>query len=96
MPFELVETQKVTETIEALERRDQRKHRRVVKCLALLEQDPTYPSLNSHPYEAIEGPLGEPIWESYVENNTPSAWRIWWFYGPNTGEITLVDLVPHP
>jgi len=36
-----------------------------------------------------------------VENNTPSAWRIFWRYGPNEGEkgeiavITVVSIGPH-
>lgn len=36
------------------------------------------------------------MWESYVENNTPSAWRIWWFDGPGDEVITVVDVGPHP
>jgi hypothetical protein len=31
-----------------------------------------------------------------VENDAPSAWRIWWFYGPDRGEITVVNIGPHP
>ena len=36
------------------------------------------------------------VWESYVEQDTPAAWRVWWYYGPAKGEITVVDLGPHP
>ena len=36
------------------------------------------------------------VWESYVEQDTPAAWRVWWYYGPAKGEITVVDLAPHP
>ncbi len=36
------------------------------------------------------------LWESYVENKTPSAWRVWWIYGPADGQITIVTIGPHP
>lgn len=96
MSFALVETDQVAAAIAELECRDPKKHKKVIRCLAKLEADPTHLSLASHPYDEIKGPAGERIWESYVENHTPSAWRVWWFYGPNSGEITVVDLGPHP
>ncbi len=34
-----------------------------------------YPALHSHNYESLNGPNGEDVWESYVENRTPGAWR---------------------
>lgn len=36
------------------------------------------------------------MWESYLENNTPAAGRIFWSYGPQKGDITIVDIEPHP
>jgi hypothetical protein len=44
------------------------------------------------------GPKGEDVWESYVENNTPLAWRIFWCYTPDGGIqiITIVAITPHP
>jgi hypothetical protein len=96
MEFELELVRKVEETIEGLRKRDPRRHKRVVKCLAMLAQDPTYPGLSSHPYTSVRGALGETIWESYVENNSPSAWRVWWHYGSDHRVIVVVDLGPHP
>jgi hypothetical protein len=96
--FILLLTENVTATIADLERSDLGKYRKVVRCLAKLEQDPNYPSLASHRFETIKtlGPDREPIGESYVENDAPSAGRIWWFYGPDRGEITVVNIGPHP
>ena len=96
--FTLTLTDQVAATIADLERRDQRKHRKVVRCLAKLEENPNHPGLMSHKYETIRNLSlkQEPIWESYVENHSPSAWRVWWFYGPDDGEITVVDMGPHP
>jgi hypothetical protein len=77
-------------------KRDNRKYRKIVGCLAKIEQDPAYPGLHTHAFDAIKGALGEKVWESYVENNTPSAWRVWWYYGPLAGEITIYDIGPYP
>jgi hypothetical protein len=52
--------------------------------------------LHPHDYQSIPGPGGVPLWESYVENKTPSAWRIWWIYGPDDGQITIVTIGPRP
>lgn len=70
--------------------------KKVRKTLGLLELDPRYPGLNSHKYSSISGAAGEEIWESYVENKTPSAWRVFWHYGPNADQITIVSIAAHP
>lgn len=73
------------------------KLKKVSKALRLLEQvGPSHPSLQSHLYHSVKGPNGEPVWESYVENQAPSAWRIWWMYGPGPDEITILTIGPHP
>ena len=36
------------------------------------------------------------MWEVYVENRTPSAWRVWFWYGPGQGEISILAIAPHP
>jgi hypothetical protein len=69
---------------------------KVRKCLALLEQNPRHPGLNTHRYRSLHGPNGEDVWEIYVENRTPSAWRIWYWYGPGRGTITILTIGPHP
>lgn len=80
-----------------LGRVDVRKGRKVRKSLAMLgELGPRYPALHSHKYVGLTGPNGEEVWESYVENNTPGAWRIWWVYGPGKDEITVVTVGKHP
>lgn len=75
---------------------DAAKHKKVQRCLARLQQDPRQSSLNSHKYSSMAGANGEDVWDSYVENNTPSAWRVFWHYGPAQGEITVIAITPHP
>ncbi|MDR1431105.1 MAG: hypothetical protein LBI99_03170 [Propionibacteriaceae bacterium] len=52
-------------------------------------------SLQSHRYQSLAGPKGEALWESYIENDTPSAWRLWWCYDSEPDTITLVTIGPH-
>lgn len=81
-----------------------RKLKKVRKALAHLQQDPRYPGLNSHQYENFPGVDDKTkVWDSYVENNTPSAWRIFWTYGPNETRdgqevpvIMILAITPHP
>ena len=72
------------------------KFRRVRKTLGHLETKPRHPGLRAHRYQSKSGPNGGPVWEAYVENRTPSAWRIWFWYGPERDVITILTIGPHP
>ena len=96
MTFQIIQTPSVTAVMAELAKKDERKLRKVRKTLGLLSRDPRSPGLRSHKREAENGPDGEDIWESYVENNAPSAWRVFWFYGPTSGTITVTAITPHP
>jgi hypothetical protein len=84
------------ETLSHLSKVDQRKYKRVVKALGYMEVNLRHPSLQTHKYSDYNGPNGEHVFESYVENMTPGAYRIFWFYGPGTGRITVLAITPHP
>lgn len=75
---------------------DKTKHKRVQKCLGLIETDPRHPGLRSHKYSVMKTFDNRDLWESYVENKTPAAWRVFWFYGPENLEITIVAVTEHP
>ena len=36
------------------------------------------------------------VWQSYLENHTPQAGRIFWVCGPNQKDITVIGVEPHP
>ena len=36
------------------------------------------------------------VWQSYLENKTSKARRMYWVYGPNQNDITIIGLEPHP
>jgi len=89
----------VKEALKALENGDANallKLKRVRRTLGLLQQNPRHPGLHSYEYRNFPGaPSSVKVWHSYVENQTPSAWRIWWRYGPGKGEITILKIGPH-
>ena len=68
----------------------------VRKALGWLERNPRHPILNTHPYSQLSGTNGEKVYEAYAENRTPAAFRIFWYYGSNAGEIVVVAITPHP
>jgi hypothetical protein len=68
----------------------------VNKTLALLETNPRYPGLHTHKNCSIKTDLKEEIFQSYVENKTPGAYRIFWYYGSGEKEITILAITPHP
>ena len=97
MSFKLLFTREAKSNLDALKgASDSVRLKKVNRAIARLQQDPRYPSLNSHKYSSLKGSDDEEVWDSYVENNTPSAWRIFWHYGPGAGVITIVAITPHP
>ena len=96
-PFELLYTDEATRVLRDLAAPAYRdKNKKAKKGLKLLrDYGPSYPGLQTHRYESMRGPSGEEVWESYLENHAPSAWRVWWWYsGPDA--ITILTLGPHP
>lgn len=98
MTFELFFTEQALLDLEMLEQQANLKKRlkAVRKALAYLESNPRHVGLHTHKYESLEGLNGEAIFEAYAENNTPAAYRIFWYYGPEKNQITIVAITPHP
>jgi hypothetical protein len=97
-PFRLLFTKEAAGVLAGLGAEPQHatKLKRVRKALGFLQSDPQHPSLQSHKYSSLAGVKGEVVWDSYVENHTPSAWRIFWHYGPGADTITVLSISPHP
>jgi hypothetical protein len=72
--------------------------KQVEKCVRLLLENPRHPGLQTHEYDSIEHPFDRTakVFEAYVQNKTPGAYRLFWCYGPSQGEITIVSITPHP
>lgn len=70
--------------------------RAVQKCLGLLETNLRHPSLNTLEYHSLRGPAGEKVFEAYVQQKSPGAYRVFWYYVPDQGMITIAAITPHP
>ena len=68
----------------------------VRKTLGFMETNLRHPSLNTHEFTSLKAPNGEKVFEAYVQQRTPSAYRIFWYYGPGRKQITIVAIAPHP
>jgi hypothetical protein len=68
----------------------------VKKALRFLAENPCYRSLATHKHTGLSKKIGLEVFEAYAENQTPTAYRIFWHYGPADNEITLVAITPHP
>jgi len=72
--------------------------KQIDKTVHLLKSNPRHPSLHTHQYDSIENPFDvkQKVFEAYVQNKTPAAYRIFWCYGPNKKQITIVAITAHP
>ncbi|MEI8123424.1 MAG: hypothetical protein WCI20_15455 [bacterium] len=75
---------------------EMRYFKKLVKTLGYLSANPRHPGLESHEIDDLSRRYGLRVWQSYLENKTPSAGRIFWVYGPDRGEITVIGIEPHP
>jgi hypothetical protein len=73
-----------------------KRYQAVKKTIKLLAANPRHPSLQTHEYISLKGPNGEKVFEAYAEQSTPAAYRIFWYYGPAKGIITIFAITPHP
>lgn len=76
--------------------------KRLSKTIGFLNENPKYNSLCSHEIDDLSRRYSKmmgrniKVWQSYLENNTPAAGRLFWVYGPGKAEITIIGLEPHP
>ncbi len=98
MHFKLLFTKEADAQLTELENNTSQKKRlqAVQKTLALMEPNLRHPSLNTHKFHSIQGPKGEQLFESYAENKTPAAFRIFWYYGPEKNIMTILTITQHP
>ncbi len=96
MPFRLTFTPEAAAVLRQLASENSPKLKKVRKALGLLENNPRHPGLATHEFTSLTGPAGEKVFEAYVENRTPGAWRVFWYYGPDPGMIRILNITPHP
>lgn len=80
----------------ALGKDEEKLYKKLGKAMALLANDPKHPGLHSHEIDALSRRYGVKVWQSYLENKTSGAGRLYWVYGPEKNEITVIGVEPHP
>lgn len=72
--------------------------KQVAKAVQQLANDPHHQSLSTHHYSSLEHPFDPKgkVFEAYAQNRAPGAYRVFWCYGPEKAEITIIAITPHP
>ncbi len=72
--------------------------KQIKKTLGFLQTNPRHPSLQTHPFHSLPHPYHprEKVFEAYVQQHTPAAYRLFWCYGPQKNQITIIAITPHP
>ncbi len=72
--------------------------KQVHKAISYLENNPRHRSLQTHKYGTVIDPAGKKrdSFEAYCQNDAPGAYRIFWCYGPDKKQITILAIIPHP
>lgn len=79
-----------------LDRNEEKLLKKLTKALNLLRNNPKHNSLATHEIKPLSRRYGMKVWQSYLDNRTPAAGRLFWVYGPGKNEITIIGLEPHP
>lgn len=72
-----------------------KRYKAVKKAIQFLSQNPRHPGLQTHEFTTLKGPKGEKVFEAYAEQSTPAAYRIFWCYGPDKKQITIIAITSH-
>ena len=74
----------------------EKRYKAVKKAIGFLSLNSRHKSLKIHEFTSLKGPSGEKVFEAYAEQSTPPAYIIFWYYGSNQNQITIIAITPHP
>ena len=94
--FELVLTTEAQKTLATLKVSNYKKLQKVTKTLKTIANNLRQPGLKTHKFKSQPRSKMKKMFEAYVENKTPGAWRVFWSYGPGARVITVHAITPHP
>jgi hypothetical protein len=68
------------------------------KAINMLLDNPRHPGLRCHEFNGLVNPYDKEgkVFEAYIQNNTPGAYRLFWCYGPDNNQLTIIAIRPHP
>ena len=72
--------------------------KQIKKTVGCLQTNPRHPSLQTHVFHSLKHPYDsdEKVFEAYVQQQTPAAYRLFWCYGPEKRQLTIIAITPHP
>ena len=78
--------------------------KQVRKTLGYLETNLEAKSLRTRPHQSLSRRYRVKVFESYIQQRTPGAYRTFWHFGPDEMNdngvripiITILDITPHP
>ena len=65
------------------------------KSIQFLAADPRHRGLQTHEIEDLTRRYGQKVFQSYLGQGK-HAYRMFWVYGPERKQITIIGLEPHP
>lgn len=97
MIFELGFSDRAKEQLRALKTNKglAKRYKAVQGAFKKLQRNPRHPGLQTHEFYSLKGPNNEKVFEAYAEQNTPAAYRIFFYYGPQKGVISIVSVERH-
>src|ERR1700685_2017349 len=79
-----------------LDKDEEKFFKKLVKSLGYLAENPRHNSLASHEIDDLTRKYGFKIFQSYLENNTPSPGRSFCAHAPDRRNTTVLPIEPHP
>ena len=79
-----------------INKKDTELYKKWGNAIKKLASDPQYPSLNTHEITTLSKRYVMKVWQSYLENKRSGARRMYWVYGPDQSDITIIGLERHP
>ena len=78
--------------------KDEGLFKQVHNTIQKLKFNTRHAGLHTHEYDDLDHPYNqnEKVFEAYAQNNTPGAYRVFWCYGPLKGQLTIIEISPHP
>jgi len=73
-----------------------KRYKAVKNAIRFLSSNPRHKSLETHEFTTLRGSNEEKIFEAYAEQSTPAAYRIFWYYGHDKNQITIIAITHHP
>lgn len=95
--YKLIYTDKAKENLTKIKKQGLiEKARKIKQTLDKLSENPRHPGLHTHKNNSFKSFENADVFQSYVENRTPDAYRVFWHYGFEKDIIIIDAIIPHP